>query len=49
MENKYRNREINMTPKEPRLLKNATESFLANLPILVCGMIVAFTIISEML
>ena len=49
MEHKYRNKEIDMAQKEPVMLKNISESFLANLPILVCGLAVALVLIREII
>ena len=39
MEQKFEQKEINITQDEPHILKTASESLLANLPILILGLV----------
>ena len=47
MEQKFENKEMNMTKDEPNILKTASESLLANLPVLILGLVVFLVMVRE--
>ena len=47
MEQKFENKEMNMTKDEPNILKTASESLLANLPVLILGLVVFLVMARE--
>ncbi len=49
MEQKFEQKEMNMTRDEPHILKTATESLLANLPILILGLVIFLAIAREII
>ncbi len=49
MEQKFEQKEINMTQDEPNILKTASESLLANLPILILGLVIFLAIAREII
>ena len=47
MEQKFEQKEINMTKDETNILETASESLLANLPILVLGLVIFIAMARE--
>ena len=49
MEQKFEQKEINMTKDQPNILETASESLLANLPILILGMVIFLAMAREII
>jgi len=49
MEQKVEQKEMNMTIKEPNALETASESLLANLPILLLGLVIFLAMAREII
>ena len=49
MEQKFEQKEINITQEEDSILKTAFESLLANLPILILGLVIFLAIAREII
>ena len=49
MEQKYEQKEINITQNQESMLKTASESLLANLPILILGLVIFLAIAREII
>ena len=49
MEQKFEQKEVNMTQNDNSILKTASESLLANLPILILGLVIFLAIAREII
>ncbi len=49
MEQKFEQKEISMTKDQPNILETASESLLANLPILILGMVIFLAMAREII